>query len=196
MKNKLKSLFILLFLSCYTSFGQAQSEYLDGVSKLISWFSNIDKVLTDISDKEKIKRIYRQLGYVSEDIDNIALGKQLLATDISKLSNASKKGDLDKLRPQIDDIVSDINKLTGRLEAIKTDVSQTDQTMVSDIIQTIKIGFMNRKRYYLDDIEDYLNGKDIALTKIKDEALQAKQIADDAAIKIKEAKIKIKAELG
>jgi hypothetical protein len=196
MKNKFISLFILLFLSSYTSFAQTQSEYLDGVSKLISWFSNIDNVLTDISDKEKIKRIYRQLGYVSEDIDNIALGKQLLATDISKLSNASKKSDLDKLKPQIDDIVSDINKLIGRLEAIKTDVSQTDQTVVSDIIQTIKIGFMNRKRYYLDDIEDYLNGKNIALTKIKDEALQAKQIADEAAIKIKEAKIKIKAKLG
>ncbi|MEX0965837.1 MAG: hypothetical protein WD077_01255 [Bacteroidia bacterium] len=195
---KIKSAIVLLIISLTSSssFGQTPSDYTDGVTKFINWFSDIDKVLTNISDKEKLKRIYRQLGYASEDIDNIALGKLLLATEISKLSNLSQQGELEKLKPQIDDILSDINKLVSRLELIKGDVSQTDQVIVDSIIQTIRIGFMNRKLYYLKDIKAFLYGEDISLSKIKDEANQAKKIADEAATKVKEAKLKIKEKLG
>jgi len=194
---KIKSTIVLLLFSLfsYNSFGQTASDYTDGVTKFITWFSDIDKILTNISDKEKLKRIYRQLGYASEDIDNVALGKLLLATEISKLSNSSQQQELNKLKPQIDDILSDINKLISRLELIKSDVSQTDQVAVDSIIQKIRIGFMNRKLYYLRDIKAFLYGENIALNKIKDEANQAKIIAEEASIKIKEAKLKIKAKL-
>ena len=194
---KIKSTIALLLFSLfsYNSFGQTASDYTDGVTKFITWFSDIDKILMDISDKEKLKRIYRQLGYASEDIDNVALGKLLLAKEISKLSNSSQQQELDNLKPQIDDILSDINNLISRLELIKSDVSQTDQVDVDAIIQKIKIGFMNRKLYYLQDIKAFLYGENIALNKIKDESNQAKIIAEEASIKIKEAKLKIKAKL-
>ena len=195
MKTKASIVLFLFFLLSSYSFGQTASDYTDGVTKFINWFSDIDKVLTNISDKEKLKRIYRQLGYASEDIDNIALGKLLLATEISKLSNSSQQNQLDKLKPQIDEILADINKLINRLKLIKSDVSQTDQVIVDGIIQTIKVGFMNRKLYYLQDIKLFLYGENIALNKIKDEANQAKKIADDASIKIKDAKLKIKQKL-
>jgi hypothetical protein len=195
MKTKALIVLFPFFLLSSNSFGQTASDYTDGVTKLINWFSDIDKVLTNISDKEKLKRIYRQLGYASEDIDNIALGKLLLATEISKLSNSSQQNQLDKLKPQIDDILYDINKLISRLELIKSDVSQTDQVTVDGIIQTIKVGFMERKLYYLKDIKLFLYGENIDLNKIKDEANQAKKIADDASIKIKDAKLKIKQKL-
>lgn len=195
MKAKTTITTILLFLFSYSGIGQTASDYTDGVTKFIEWFSDLDKVLTNISDKEKLKRIYRQLGYASEDIDNVAIGKLLLATEISNLSSSSQQYELEKLKPQIDDILSDINKLISRLELIKADVSQTDQIAVDAIIQTIKVGFMNRKLYYLQDIKAFLYGQNIALNKIKDEANQAQKIAADASIKIKEAKLKIKEKL-
>jgi hypothetical protein len=195
MKVKSTIVFVLIFLFSHNSFGQTTSEYTDGVTKLITWFSDIDKILTNISDKEKLKRIYRQLGYASEDIDNIALGKLLLATEISKLSNSSQQNELEKLKPQIDEIISDINKLLERLKSIKSDVSQTDQVIVDEIIQTITVGFVTRKMDHLQDIKSFLFGENIELSKITDEANQAKKIADDAAVTIKEAKLKIKEKL-
>jgi hypothetical protein len=195
MKNKLIILVILVVLYTSQSFGQQPSEYTEGVSKLLTWFSDIDVVLTKISDKENLKKIYRQLGYVSEDIDNIALGKLLLAAELSKFSDSDEYTELNKLKPQIDDILTDINKLLERLESIKSAVSQTDQTAVEQIIQTVRSGFMNKKLNYLIDIKAFLYGQNIALNKIKTEAIQSKNIAESASIKIKEAKLKIKAKL-
>lgn len=194
MKNKFTILLLLISILTSKSYGQEVSQYTGGVTDFINWFSEIDQVLTKISDKEKLKRIYRQLGYASEDIDNIALEKLLFVNEISKLSASNKKDKLDKLKPQASDILMGINNLLDRLESIKADLSQTDQTSIDKSIQVLRVGLTNKNRSYLN-IQEYLFGQSDSLSKIKDEAILSKKIAENASIKIKEAKEKIKNKL-
>lgn len=195
MKTLFTIILALFFLFASKGYGQEPDEYTDGITKLVIWFSDIDKIITKISDKEKLKKIYRQLGYASEDIDNIALSKLLLAKELSKFSETNRYVELEKLKPEIDEIISDINDLLERLESIKANVAHTDQESVEKTIQTVREEFRGRKLYYLGDIKDFLYGKKTALGKIKNEATQAKKIADNASGKIKEAKLKIKEKL-
>lgn len=197
MKNKI--IFTLLLMFVWGSKTMAQptspSEYTDGLTHFISWISDIDEILSDISDRQRLKRINRQLAFVKSDIDNIATGKTYLAWEIAQLSNASPERELNELKPLVDEIVSDIKTLLDRLEEIKKDVSATDQTTVGQIMQTIRVGFEVRKLHYLKDVRDFLYGKDIALTQIKEEAEAAKKIAEKASEKIDEAKLKIQQKL-
>lgn len=191
MKIKLITIFLLSVFFTIRSFGQNPSDYSNGVLQFINWVSNLDNILSKISEKEKLRRIYRQLGYSSEDIDNIALGKLLLANELSKITNPNQKIS-DKLKPQVDDIIMDVKNLLDRFDSIKKDLSGTDQIKVEQIIHSIRTGILTRKMNYLNDIKAFLYGQSIPLNKIKEEAIQAKVIAEDASIKIKEAKLKIK----
>jgi hypothetical protein len=196
MKNNIFTVLALFVLLCGRSFAQTPAtEYTGGISELISWFSDIDKVLTKISDKEKLKRIYRQLGYVSEDIDNIALGKILLSSELSRLSISSSENSPEALTPKVDVIIQDINSLILNLEQIKSDVDRTDEQKVEEIIQKIRIAFADKKTNYMKDIRRSLKQKTVPIDKIKKEAELSSKLAEEASAKIRDAKIKIKASL-
>lgn len=195
MINKLKLSIVLLLSSFTFSYGQSSSEYTIGISQFIEWISDLDDVLIKITDKEKLKAIDRELGYASYDINRIAWQKEYLALSITNLNDAKETDKIDELKPIVDDLISDIDKLTTRLWNIKGKLSQTDQIIVDKIINEITSGYRNRKLLYLKDIKNFLYGKNIPLTKIKDEALKAKLIADEATIKINEARVKIKNKL-
>lgn len=195
MKNKLKFSLFLLLSSFTCSYGQTGSEYTNGISQFINWISDLDNVLVNITDKEKLKSIDRELGYASYDINKIAWQKEYLALSISNLKNAKEDDKIDELKPIVDDLISDIDKLISRLWSVKGKLSQTDQVAIDKIVNDITSGYRNRKLLYLKDIKSFLYGEDIPLTKIKDEAKQAKAIADEATLKINEARVKIKAKL-
>ena len=57
MKNKL-ILSVLLVLSTLTyGYGQTSAEYTSGISQFLNWISELDNVLLNITDKEKLKTI-------------------------------------------------------------------------------------------------------------------------------------------
>ena len=63
MKNKL-ILLVFFRLSSFTlSYGQTSSEYTSGISQFLNWVSDLETVLLNITDKEELKTIDRQLGY-------------------------------------------------------------------------------------------------------------------------------------
>jgi len=180
MKNKL-ILLVFFRLSSFTlSYGQTSSEYTSGISQFLNWVSDLETVLLNITDKEELKTIDRQLGYASYDINRIAWQKEYLALSISNLKNAKEDDKIDELKPIVDDLIIDIDKLISRLWSIKGKLSQTDQIVVDKIINSITSGYRNRKLLYLKDIKKFLYGEDIPLSKIMKEAKQAKKIADEA----------------
>ncbi|MDF1675588.1 MAG: hypothetical protein P1U44_07695 [Vicingaceae bacterium] len=195
MKNKL-ILLVFFTLSSFTlSYGQTSSEYTSGISQFLNWVSDLETVLLNITDKEELKTIDRQLGYASYDINRIAWQKEYLALSISNLKNAKEDDKIDELKPIVDDLIIDIDKLISRLWSIKGKLSQTDQIVVDKIINSITSGYRNRKLLYLKDIKKFLYGEDIPLSKIMKEAKQAKKIADEATLQINEARKIIKAKL-
>jgi|GEM_PF-1354018 hypothetical protein len=195
MKNKL-ILLVFFRLSSFTlSYGQTSSEYTSGISQFLNWVSDLETVLLNITDKEELKTIDRQLGYASYDINRIAWQKEYLALSISNLKNAKEDDKIDELKPIVDDLIIDIDKLISRLWSIKGKLSQTDQIVVDKIINSITSGYRNRKLLYLKDIKKFLYGEDIPLSKIMKEAKQAKKIADEATLQINEARKIIKAKL-
>lgn len=195
MKNKLTLTVYLVLSSFVSSYGQTVSDYTSGITLFINWISDLDNVLLNITDKEKLKTIDRQLGYASYDISRIAWQKEYLALSISNLNNANEDDEIDELKPIVDDLIIDIDKLILRLWSIKGGLSQTDQVAVDKIINDITSGYRNKKLLYLKDIKNFLYGGDIPLTKVKEEAKQAKEIADEATLRINEAREKIKAKL-
>ncbi|MBQ19360.1 MAG: hypothetical protein CMD31_01265 [Flavobacteriales bacterium] len=195
MKNKL-ILLVFFTLSSFTlSYGQTSSEYTSGISQFLNWVSDLETVLLNITDKEELKTIDRQLGYASYDINRIAWQKEYLALSISNLKNAKEDDKIDELKPIVDDLIIDIDKLISRLWSIKGKLSQTDQIVVDKIINSITSGYRNRKLLYLKDIKKFLYGEDIPLSKIMKEAKQAKKIADEATLQINEARKIIKTKL-
>ncbi|MFN8776982.1 MAG: hypothetical protein ACK5XV_09465 [Flavobacteriales bacterium] len=195
MKNKLTLTLLLLLTSIVNSYGQPSSEYTSGITQFIDWISDLDKVLLNITDKEKLKSIDRELGYASYDINRIAWQKEYLASSISNLKDVNENDKIEELKPIVDDLINDIDKLISRLWSIKGKLSQTDQAVVDKIIQDITSGYRNRKLLYLKDIKKFLIGENIPLTQVIEEAKKAKEIADQATEKIVEARSKIKLKL-
>ena len=111
------------------------------------------------------------------------------------MKNAKEDDKIDELKPIVDDLIIDIDKLISRLWSIKGKLSQTDQIVVDKIINSITSGYRNRKLLYLKDIKKFLYGEDIPLSKIMKEAKQAKKIADEATLQINEARKIIKTKL-
>ncbi len=195
MKNKFILSFFLLLTFAVNSFGQSSSKYTSGITQFINWISDLDKVLLNITDKEKLKSIDRELGYASYDISRIAWQKEFLASSILSLKDSNEDDEINELKPIVDDLIRDIDKLISRLWAIKGKLSQTDQESVDKIIRDITSGYRNKKMVYLKDIKEFLIGGNIPLTKVIEEAKLAKEIADQAREKISQAKSKIKLKL-
>jgi hypothetical protein len=194
MKTKFSIVFFFLLTFLTNSYGQT-AEYTSGITKFISWISELDDVIANITDKEELKSIDRQLGYASYDISRIAWQKGYLANSISELTDASENDKIDELKPLVDDLISDIDKLISRLWIIRGKLSQSDQAAVDQIIEEITSGYRNKKMAFLKEIKNFLYGEDIPLTQIKEEAIQAKEVADEASKKIEEARQKIKLKL-
>ncbi|MFN8354950.1 MAG: hypothetical protein U0Y10_10920 [Spirosomataceae bacterium] len=195
MKNKL-ILSVLLVLSTLTyGYGQTSAEYTSGISQFLNWISELDNVLLNITDKEKLKTIDRELGYASYDINRIAWQKEYLALSITSMKNAKEEDKIDELRPIVNDLINDVDKLISRLWTIKGELSQTDQAAVDKIIQDITSGYRNKKLLYLKDIKKFLYGENVPLAKVKEEAKQANEVAAVATDKINEAREKIKLKL-
>lgn len=194
MKTKFSIVFFFLLTFSTNSYGQT-AEYTSGITKFISWISELDDVIANITDKEELKSLDRQLGYASYDISRIAWQKEYLANSISKLTEASENDKIDELKPLVDDLISDIDKLISRLLEIRGKLSQSDQAAVDQIIKEITSGYRNKKMALLKEIKNFLYGEDIPLTQIKEEAIQAKEVADEASKKIEEARQKIKLKL-
>jgi len=148
MKNKLTLSVFFLLTSLVNSYGESSSEYTSGITQFINWISDLDKVLLNITDKEKLKSIDRELGYASYDINRIAWQKEYLAISISNLKGVNENDEIKELTPIVDDLISDIDKLNSRLWSINGKLSQTDQASVVKIITDISSGYRNKKLLY------------------------------------------------
>ena len=195
MKNRLTLTILLLLTSLVNSYGQTSSEYTSGITQFINWISDLDKVLLNITDNEKLKSIDRELGYASYDINRIAWQKEYLASSISSLKDVNENHEIEELKPMVDDLIRDIDTLISRLWNIKGKVSQTDQAAVDKIIKDISSGYRYKKLLYLKEIKKFLIGENIPLSKVIEEAKKSKEIADQATEKIVEARSKIRLKL-
>lgn len=195
MKAKLL-IFIPVFIFFFLPKVQAENDdFTESVTKLLSWFSDIDKVLTNISDKEKMKRIYRQIGYVSEDIDNIALEKGQFVNTISRLDSPVSDKSILELRKLSTDITSDLNALSGRLSYIKADLSQTDQSQIDEVIQLIRKNLSDQKAQIMINIDSMINSGNWNITELKNEAEKATKLSESISKEVLMVKTKIKAKL-
>jgi hypothetical protein len=198
MIKKILVISIMFFISALPSFAQdnASEGLTGGLTKFISWITNIDKVLLGIDKKENLNALERNLGYTSLYIDQIATGKLLLAKEISDLkTDKDDNKHVPSLNQRIDQLVASINNLDDYLKQIKSLLSQADQPAIDSIVLQIEQGFMYRKLYYLKDIKEALYKKDIPYEKIMKEAEESKKIADNGLTAIKVAKEKILAVL-
>jgi hypothetical protein len=192
-----KKALIFFFLCCFyanNTFSQETSPggITDGLSKFISWISNIDKVLSGIENRENLYALDRNLGYASLYIDQIANGKLLLAKEIGDLKiDKEDERHVESLSRRADEIVASINNLEGYLRDIKALLSQTDQKEVDSMIVQIDQGFVSRKMYLIKDIKNAIYEKNIPYDRILNEAKESKMIADNALKQIKVAKEKI-----
>jgi hypothetical protein len=191
MRCKLVFLCLIIFSSAGRSFAQESeaSAITSGLSKFITWISDIDKVLIGIENKENLNSLNRNLGYVSLYIDQLASSKLSLAKEISDLQ-ADKNDDkhVPILDERINEIISSINNLENYMGKIKSLLSQTDQKEIDTIILELQKGFMHRKLYLLKDIKEAIYLKDIPYDKILKEGEESKKIADQALEQIKRAK--------
>lgn len=190
---KLKSIFgLLLFLLMYqTGHAQENTGYTTGLSSLLAWISSFDDLLSGIENKENLKKISRKLGYISLDVDNIKNEKLFLAKDLSTYQEDQNENHIPELNDQITQIEGDINSLLSHLQELKSLLSQSNQQEVGDIMAAIEYGFRSRKLYLLKDIKEYLFEGNIPNEKIIEEAMESKEIAEEALIKIREAQSKI-----
>lgn len=172
-----------------------KSDFTAGITSFISWISDIDRVLTSINDKEKLKKLSRHLGDVSLDIENIRDGKILLANEIAKKDNLNDDTMIAQLDSQIREIQDDISDLLVALGKVKGLLNQTNQQEMDKIIEEIEAGFKFKKMVYLKDIRDYLFKKNMSYDKIKQESELSKQIAENASVSIKTARQKILLQL-
>jgi hypothetical protein len=197
----IKKILFLSLLFCFTaswSFAKEDdSEGLTGgLTKFISWITNIDKILSGIDNKENLNALERNLGYTSLYIDQIATGKLLLAKEISDLkTDKDDNKHVPSLTNRIDQLVASINELDTYLKKIKSLLSQADQKEIDSIVVQIEQGFMYKKLYYLKDIKEALYKKDIPYDKMLKEAEESRKIADNGLKEIKIAKEKIIAVL-
>lgn len=195
MKAKIVIIISLLVFSSLNKVQAENDDFTESVTKLLSWFSDIDKVLTNISDKEKMKRIYRQIGYVSEDIDNIALEKGQFVNTISRLDSPVSDKSILELRKLSTDITSDLNLLSGRLSYIKADLSQTDQSQIDEVIQLIRKNLSDQKAQIMINIDSMINSGNWNITELKNEAEKATKLSENISKEVLMVKSKIKAKL-
>lgn len=191
MKSKLLVFLVFFCLSRHCSYSQESevSNMTSGLSKFITWISDIDKVLIGIENKENLNALNRNLGYISLYIDQLANSKLSLAKEISDLKTDKKdKEHVPKLDNRIHEIMASIDGLEEYLKRVKSLLSQTNQKEIDDIILEIQKGLIHRKLYLLEDIKQAIYLKDIPYDRIVKESQESKQIADNALREIKRAK--------
>jgi hypothetical protein len=195
MIKKVILLAIVFCLSLNHSFSQANDGgggYTGGLTKFLTWISNIDNVLLGIESKENLSALNRNLGYTILYIDEIATGKLLLAKEIADLkSDKDDDKHISSLTKRADEIVVSITNLNSYLRKIKSLLSQTNQKEIDSIILEIEQGFQYRKLYLLKQIKEGLYKKNIPYNEILKDAQESKKIADNALKEIKIAKEKI-----
>lgn len=203
MSYKAVIMLVALTFMPFVGFTQDESGYTAGITRLLNWIDDIDEVLSRISSKEKLKRIYRQLGYLGEDLDNLELSKALLTGELSKLavkdfkstSEVQQQEILSDIRNDVSSISEDLDRVADRLTSIKSDVSQTDQVQVDDLVQTVRFK-IEGKRGIMERIERHLsNATSKNLTKMIEESNKSQKVAELTSTKIKEAKLRIKKKL-
>lgn len=203
MSYKAVIMLVALTFMPFVGFTQDESGYTAGITRLLNWIDDIDEVLSRISSKEKLKRIYRQLGYLGEDLDNLELSKALLTGELSKLavkdfkstSEVQQQEILSDIRNDVSSISEDLDRVADRLTSIKSDVSQTDQVQVDDLVPTVRFK-IEGKRGIMERIERHLsNATSKNLTKMIEESNKSQKVAELTSTKIKEAKLRIKKKL-
>ncbi|HRD56950.1 MAG TPA: hypothetical protein PK504_02825 [Ferruginibacter sp.] len=196
-----KKVILLAFVFCLSlnhSFSQDNDGggYTGGLTKFLSWISNIDNVLLGIDNKENLSALNRNLGYTILYIDEIATGKLLLAKEIADLkSDKDDDKHISSLSNRADEIVVSITNLNSYLRKIKSLLSQTNQKEIDSIVLEIEQGFQYRKLHLLKQIKEGLYKKNISYNEILQDAQESKKIADNALKEIKVAKEKIVAVL-
>lgn len=191
MRNKSAVTFAMMLLFVINAFCQPppkKTGFTGGVTSLIAWVANLDVVIANIHETQKLKRLSRLLGDASLDIDEIASQKELLVLKLAKLTPQNKTTMLPELESLTSSILDDIQELIKNLQALKLNVSNVDQPVVEAFIQTIDKEFRNKKEGYFVEIKTMLDNNIGSIDKLRNDAKESKEIADTASEQIKLAR--------
>lgn len=186
MKSKIILLLLTFSLLSQTTQAQSLSNYTEGVSKLINWFVNIDKVLTGISDKERVKRIKRRVNVLYEDIQSVTTNKKLLVQYIESYNQDLNSLNRDKVKFKVKKITKEMNLVIDTLKDMKTDLSNSNLTELNEIIRLFRLDF-DQKEMYFHTIEKKLKNNS-PLTTIVSHASNASEIGEKLVESIESAK--------
>lgn len=184
---------ILAALLCISivmpSFAQdkEQPSFLSSINNFLSWIKNLDSAINSINDKEKLRKVYRLVGYINLDLDNLQGENYIFAISLNKA-----KIDQEDLKSQLTQITKDNSKLTTELNSLAAILNQTSIDFNVNGVRNQLVGY---SMVDLSNIDNELNKQLIDKKKVLVEANQCKATIESVNIALSKMREKVLLEL-
>ena len=138
----MKTLYLIL-ISFSISFSQEASIF-DGLLNVANWISGLNEAIEKIDDRESLKKLNRQLSYLSTDIHEVInskkeLDQKLLNPEFNKEEYLAEAKYLEESMQIFKDRFNEINKLVPtEFKVEENPLTQNIEKLVWEKIQTIE----------------------------------------------------------
>jgi regulator of replication initiation timing len=143
-----------------------QLSFSGSITNFLSWIKNLDNAISSINEKEKLRKVYRLIGYINLDLDNLQGENFIFAVGLNKVNI-----DKEDLKSQLSQITKDNSKLMIELNDLAAILNQTSIDFRVNGVRNQLVGYSTGD---LSNIDNALSKQLIDKKKVLDEANQCK----------------------
>lgn len=151
-KKIISLLFFLTFQFKSFSHDIDQSLFSKSITSLMSFVKELNNNLTEINDRENLKKLYRILGNITIELEKISTQKIIIGNKITKNPNYQPTEDVEN---QINELVKNIKFLKQSFNELVPFIVQANQDDFIFTINTLDKRFEPNRDFWIE-IKNYI----------------------------------------
>lgn len=189
----MKKIILIAVIACFPLSSHAQEQdkasLFEGLLNIAEWVDKINSAIEDMDNRESLKRLKRELSYLSTDINEITSSKKRLVFKATKPT--ADRGDYNN---EINDLQEAVHIFKKRFENINQIIPAEFKVEGNPITQEID-GLISGKLESLEKVKMALYGSEFNNTDIIIELNKAIELTQKIELKINSIKLNIETKL-
>lgn len=140
---------LIVVLSVCTSI-QAQETAGEIATKVLDWAFNVHTAIDRVFDRQKAKRLDRQLGYLSADMKKYLRLRKSLTDSLELISEDRASVLLGQLKPRLRDMMKRTSEMESLVPGTIREQTEDLTEELSNVFSARQTGFLSRLELYFE----------------------------------------------